>query len=122
MSKFKFALLAMCLAIFTVQPAIANVLSNDDMEFAFQHSNITTFSDYSEIALLSDQEMISTEGEWLPIVIRFGPMAAKLAYHGAHHTFRWIGRSPHLQLNWWKPGVSGSEGAFRIPWQWWKHY
>jgi len=63
--------------------------------------------------VLDNSEMAKTEGEWFPIAFRFG-------YHGAHHTFRWIGRSRHFQMNWWRPGVRGSGGAVRIPWAWWK--
>jgi hypothetical protein len=45
----------------------------------------------------------------------------RLATHGPHHSFGSMGRLPHWQLNWWRPGVKGSGGAFRIPFPrgWW---
>lgn len=40
----------------------------------------------------------------------------KFALHDPHHYFPLFGRNlPHIQMNWWQPGVSGSSGAFRIP-------
>ena len=46
------------------QPAMAGVL-DDDMAFAFGNSP-TASSDLGEMALLSDQEMVATEGEFGP--------------------------------------------------------
>jgi hypothetical protein len=48
-------------------------------------------------------------------------VATRVMIHGPHHTFGSLGRLPHFQLNWWRPGVSGSGGAFRVPFPrgWW---
>ncbi len=72
-----------------------------------------------QLAALSQQEMRETEGAALwfaPIVFHAGRYAAvRIAHHSAHHTFGSLGRLPHIQFNVWRPGVSGSGGAFRIP-------
>src|SRR5690606_9003078 len=39
----------------------------------------------------------------------------RLALHDAHHSFPLLGNQPHLQLNLWQTGVSGSGMAFRLP-------
>ena len=46
----------------------------------------------------------------------------KFATHGPHHSFRWIGKYPHWQLNWWRKGIKGSGDVFRVPFpkSWWK--
>jgi hypothetical protein len=72
-----------------------------------------------QLAALSPQEMKETEGAALwfaPVVFHVGRYAAvRIAHHSAHHTFGSLGRLPHIQFNVWRPGVSGSGGAFRIP-------
>ena len=72
-----------------------------------------------QLAALSDKEMKETEGAVLwfaPIAFQFRRFAAgRIAHHSAHHAFGSFGRLPHLQMNYWRPGVSGSGGAFRIP-------
>jgi RHS repeat-associated protein len=45
-------------------------------------------------------------------------LQTRVAIHGAHHTFGPLGRLAHLQLNWWRAGVKGSGGVFRIPLPW----
>jgi len=67
-SKLKYTLLTMLLAAFVAQPALASPLNNDDMAFAFGDSSSVS-SDLGEMALLSDQEMMDTEGEWIPFAI-----------------------------------------------------
>jgi hypothetical protein len=71
------------------------------------------------VAVLSPQEMEETKGAFLwfaPIVLHAGRFAAvRIAHHSAHHSFGSLGRLPHIQFNAWRPGVSGSGGAFRIP-------
>jgi RHS repeat-associated protein len=42
-------------------------------------------------------------------------IGTRIAIHDAHHVFGALGPLPHVQLNWWKSGVKGSGGAFRIP-------
>lgn len=49
------------------------------------------------------------------IALKTGGIATRVAVHGAHHTFGKFGKLPHVQVNWWKPGVKGSGGAARIP-------
>jgi len=72
-----------------------------------------------QLASLSLQEMKETEGALAPFVIPLIGITARLAHHGAHHTFRWIGAQPHLQLNTWRAGISGSGWVFRIPTRFW---
>ena len=62
-SKLKYTLLTILLAAFVAQPALASPLNNDDMAFAFGDSSSVS-SDLGEMALLSDQEMKDTEGNW----------------------------------------------------------
>ena len=81
------------------------------------------FKDGAKAFALDKAEMEKTKGEgwFLPLVWRIGSYGFRLAYHEAHHTFKFFGRSRHLQLNMWKHGVKGSgRTIFRIPWQWWK--
>jgi len=123
------------MALFLSVPSFAAVESSQaNMNYAFNTNAFNTSP-----ASLSSQEMISTEGEWVPLAltaIRFGYMtyrygsfaiasgrigswAYKAAYHGPHHTFRGIGRQPHLQLNTWRNGVSGSGRSWRLPTRYW---
>ncbi len=39
----------------------------------------------------------------------------KIAVHEAHHTFGNFGKLPHIQINVWQNGVSGSGWALRVP-------
>lgn len=39
----------------------------------------------------------------------------KFGVHGAHHTFPYIGRSGHLQLNTWWKGIPNSHSTIRVP-------
>ena len=41
--------------------------------------------------------------------------AAKVEIHGPHHPFGRFGKLPHIQINWWRPGIKGSGGVIRIP-------
>ena len=61
MKKIYHLLLTMMLAVFMASPAMANVLNNDDMAFAFGNSSVTS-SYLGDMALLSGQEMVETEG------------------------------------------------------------
>jgi RHS repeat-associated protein len=45
----------------------------------------------------------------------WSPVHLRLAIDPPHHSFRYLGRMPHFQLNWWRPGVSGSGGSIHIP-------
>ncbi len=46
------------------------------------------------------------------------PVQLKIALHDAHHSFDALGELSHIQLNWWRAGVPGSGGVFRIPLPW----
>jgi RHS repeat-associated protein len=50
-----------------------------------------------------------------------GAFVVKGGMHGAHHFFPRLGaRLPHIQVNWWRPGVKGSGGVWRLPLpKWW---
>jgi RHS repeat-associated protein len=39
----------------------------------------------------------------------------RIGVHAPHHTFGRLGPLPHIQANWWRTGVKGSGGAFRVP-------
>lgn len=91
--------------------------SQSDMRLMFEPSN-----QQMQIAVLSAHEMKTTEGAVLwfaPVTLnlaRIGlPYMVRIAHHTAHHTFGRLGRLPHLQANIWKPGVSGSGSAVRLP-------
>ena len=73
MKKLKHLLLTMMLAVFMVQPAMANVLNNDDMAFAF--AGTPASSDFGEMALLSHQEMVETEGDLFWFVLPLARVA-----------------------------------------------
>lgn len=69
-----------------------------------------------QVALLSLEEMKETEGAWLPLVIKFGPIGLKIAHHAAHHYFPRLGKYlPHIQATMWRVGVKGSDRSWRIP-------
>jgi hypothetical protein len=127
MSKFKNALMALAAASLMTLQAQAN----EDRAQSLQAMPAVTFSQADihamfeqsgqsmQLAALSDQEMKETEGAFLwfaPIAFQFGRVfAGRIMHHSAHHTFGSLGRLPHLQMNFWRPGVSGSGGVFRIP-------
>ncbi|MCL4686323.1 RHS repeat-associated core domain-containing protein [Myxococcota bacterium] len=51
--------------------------------------------------------------------LRLAGYSHRLALHGAHHNFGRLGRLAHLQMNIWRPGVSGSgRTVFRLPLPW----
>ncbi len=39
----------------------------------------------------------------------------RIGIHGPNHPFPGEGKLPHLQVNWWRPGVPGSGGVWRYP-------
>ncbi len=47
-------------------------------------------------------------------------LGSKVAIHGAHHAFKWLGgaRLAHIQITLWLAGVKGSDINFRIPLPW----
>ncbi len=49
---------------------------------------------------------------------RAAGVQTRVAVHGAHHTFGRLGKLFHAQINWWRVGVKGSGGVFRIPLPW----
>lgn len=97
------------------QPTVS--FAQSDMSFMFEQS-----SQHMQVAVLSAHEMRTTEGAVLwfaPVTLnlaRIGlPYMMRIAHHTAHHAFGRLGRLPHLQANVWRPGVSGSGRAFRVP-------
>jgi RHS repeat-associated protein len=54
-------------------------------------------------------------GWWAPNV---GTPMLKIAIHGAHHAFRWIGKARHIQIMLWRAGIKGSHHILRIPFPW----
>lgn len=106
-SRIKYGFISMLLAVFAAQPVLASPLNNDDMEFAFGASS-AAYSDLGEMALLSDQEMKETEGEWwfLP-VIGYTAFGAGL---GAYHSYRTTGG-----FNWRDIGAGATAGFYASP-------
>lgn len=96
------------------QPMPVATFSQADINTMFEQSGQSM-----QLVALSGQEMMETEGAFLwftPIAFTFGRVVAgRIAHHSAHHAFGSLGRLPHLQMNYWKPGVSRSGGVFRIP-------
>lgn len=66
LQKIKHLFAVLLLAGFAAQPALAESFSQDDMAFAF--GNSAASSDLGDMALLSNQEMMETEGEFWPLV------------------------------------------------------
>ncbi len=89
-SKLKYTLLAMMLAAFVAQPALASTLNNDDMAFAFGDSPAVS-SDLGEMALLSDQEMRDTEGKWWFAPALVGGTFGSAAYVWSTPNWTWGG-------------------------------
>jgi RHS repeat-associated protein len=46
-----------------------------------------------------------------------GSRQYKLHYDQKPHNFRGVGKQPHFQLTWHKPGKKGSHKAIRVPWR-----
>ena len=66
-TKLKTLLMAMILAGFASQNAVAENFINEDMAFAFgDSSSSVSTTDYAQIDLLSNEEMMATEGEVFP--------------------------------------------------------
>jgi len=117
-SKMKYTFLSMLLAVFAAQPVLASPLNNDDMAFAFGDS-FAVSSDMGEMALLSEQEMKETEGEWWPVVYRIGGGLAGM-YGAGYGYLAGGGRDPYGFLGsaaagfgggLWSP-VTGYRSAF----------
>ena len=90
-----------------VQPISAETLSQKDMAFAFSLPAIS--GDLGEIALLSNQEMMETEGEWG--FLRYIPNV------WSHiRTFRIKGHydiKPHRFSNYWGP-LRGNRAHYQL--------
>ncbi len=71
--KIKHLFAVLLLAGFAAQPALANSIHEQDLAFAFGKTTVS--HDLGDIALLSQQEMMETEGEWVGHVIRLGNSA-----------------------------------------------
>ena len=76
-TKLKTLLIAMTLAGFASQHAVAENLNNEDMAFAFEDSALS-MTDYAQMDLLSSEEMTTTEGKavWFYYAAYYG-------WHGA---------------------------------------
>lgn len=70
--KLKYTFLSILLTVFIAQPTWASPLNDQDMAIAFTSS--ATSSDIGELALLSDEEMKETEGEWWPVYHGLGAL------------------------------------------------
>lgn len=126
MNILKTTLLASALSISMAMPVFANevpVAASIAIPAPFTAAETQSLFEQDaqtmQLAALSQTEMKETEGAviWFaPVVFHFGRIAVvRIAHHSAHHTFGSLGRLPHIQFNTWRPGVSGSGGAFRIP-------
>ncbi len=119
MNKFFIMIIGL---LFTASAVFASPNAKADFVTLDKVDSQVLFGDSAvSVVALSHDEMMATEGEWAPIVFYAGRYGFKLAYHGAHHTFKYIGRSQHLQMNMWQKGVSNSgKSLFRVPWRWWR--
>ena len=70
--------MVLILAGFTAQYATAETFNQEDMAFAFGDSAVVA-SEFGQMDLLSSQEMVATEGEWIPLAI-WGAKAAWVGY------------------------------------------
>lgn len=106
LQKIKHLFIVLFLASFTLQPALAESFNKDDMAFAFGNSAVS--NDLGEIALLSNQEMMETEGKWVPFVI------------GAFHAVRYARYAIGPARAWLRTGNSFSRssniGTYSIRW------
>ena len=100
LQKIKHLFAVLLLAGFAAQPAFAESFNQDDMAFAFGNSAMS--SDLGDMALLSNQEMMETEGELIPFVI------------GAFHAIRYARYAVGPLRSWVRYGSSYSRnGGFR---------
>ena len=125
LEKIKQLFTVLLLAGFAAQPAFTESLNQDDMAFAFGHAGLD--NGLGEIALLSEQEMMETEGEWA--FFRYVPRAWGYVktfrvighYDAKPHRFSnyWgplRGNRPHYQLTFYRKGIKNSDVNLRIPW------
>lgn len=81
-TKLKAILMAIILAGFASQQAAAENLNDEEMAFAFGDS---TTAESAEMVLLSDEEMMATEGDMLPLYLAYyyyGPTIAAYSVMG----------------------------------------
>ena len=122
--KIKHLFVVLLLACFAPQTAFAESLNQDDMAFAFGTAEDI---DLGEFALLSEQEMRETQGEWA--FFRYVPRAWGYVktfrvighYDAKPHRFSnyWgplRGNRPHYQLTFYRKGIKNSDVNLRIPW------
>ena len=122
--------MVLILAGFTAQYATAESFNQEDMAFAFGDSAIAT-SDFGQMDLLSSQEMVATEGEYVWLRGVFGSLKPAWNYTKsirvrAHfdikpHRFSryWgplSGNRPHYQITIYRKGIPNSHTNIRIPW------
>ena len=125
LQKIKHLFAVLLLVGFAAQPALAESFNQDDMAFAFGNSAVS--NDLGDMALLSNQEMMETEGEWG--FLRYVPRAwgyvktfrVRGHYDVKPHRFSnyWgplRGNRPHYQLTFYRNGVRNSHVDYRIPW------
>jgi uncharacterized protein len=69
--------------------------------------------------IATDTELCSVKGKWaflIPLIVR--GIVVRIAGHGAHHTFKLLGPSKHIQITIFRKGVKGSDINIRIPYPW----
>ncbi len=97
LQRLKHLFVVLLLAGFVFQPVLAESLNQEDMAFAFGNS-VTNFG-LGEMAPLSDQEMLKTEGEWLKYVVKAWKHTRIDGYNGSRiFQVRWK-RRPVFRLD-----------------------
>jgi hypothetical protein len=79
-TKLKTLLMAVILVGFASQNAVAENFNNEDMSFAFADS---ANANSAQIDLLSNEEMMATEGEWLPLYLAYYYYGPTIGMYGA---------------------------------------
>ena len=112
LQKIKHLFAVLLLAGFAAQPALAENFNQDDMAFAF--GNAAVSSDLGDMALLSSQEMMETEGEWVPLAI-WGARAAWTGYKTfrTYRTANRLRKTYHFTRNAVKTYNRWDRGSFR---------
>ena len=92
LKKIKHLFAVLLLVGFAAQPALAESFNQDDMAFAFGNSFVS--SDLGDMALLSNQEMMETEGGvgWIRIAV--------MKYLKLKRKIWWRDWPPHYPYPW----------------------
>lgn len=96
--------------------------STENTSVSNQVKTITPPQTIQKTTATSDEELSRVKGKgwWIGpamVTINYGARYVRIAYHGAHHTFRFFGKVSHIQIITWVEHVKNSHRIWRLPWK-----